>query len=74
MNVARAPRQGESVASAGGGRTSGLKDLLIGLVLRLLFAVLLVDAAVLLWGYHVGLWLWRAEDQRRRTRRRDRRA
>ena len=56
------------MASAGGGRTSGLQDLLIGLVLRLLFAALLVDAAALLWGYQAGQWLGRAEDQRRPPR------
>ena len=41
---------------------------LAGLVVLLLFAALLLDAVVLLWGYQVGQWLRRAEDQRRPQR------
>ncbi|HEY5865865.1 MAG TPA: hypothetical protein VI542_10025 [Candidatus Tectomicrobia bacterium] len=41
---------------------------LTGLMLRLLFTWLLLDAVLLLWGYQVGQWLRRAEDQPRPQR------
>ena len=41
------------------------KDFWAGTGMMLCYVALLLDAVLLLWGYQVGQWLRRAEDQQR---------